>query len=45
MSHQWETCGSWGVVYGVSRCRRCRVVARPQILRDLCVVEDAHDQR
>ena len=25
--HDWDTAGRWGVVLGISRCRRCRKLA------------------
>lgn len=47
MTHVWETgFDGWGVVFGVSRCKRCRCVARPEILRAICEVTEAeHDHQ
>lgn len=49
MTHQWETgYDGWGVVFGVSRCKRCRCIARPETLRELCVLpaeEGRRDER
>ena len=33
--HDFEAPDRWGVVFGVSKCKRCGKVARPEDLRPL----------
>ena len=41
--HDWDTAqDGWGVVYGVSRCKKCKAIATEQRLTEVCSgVEDA----
>ncbi len=37
LSHEWELCGGWGVVFGVSRCRKCGRLASEERMRTNCL--------
>jgi len=35
--HDWQRCGRWGIVFGVSTCRKCGRTARDkQSLSEVC---------
>ena len=35
--HDWDTAqDGWGVVYGVSRCKKCKAIATEQRLTEVC---------
>ena len=34
--HDWILCGAWGVVFGLSTCRRCGAQATEERLEEFC---------
>ena len=38
--HDWEVSGGWGVVFGLSKCKKCRLIATKERMGSMCEVND-----